>query len=40
VVHVLIGVTLTLFIGWQALLLTQVIPHFVACAMGGSVATL
>jgi acyl-lipid omega-6 desaturase (Delta-12 desaturase) len=34
VVHIVIGVTLSLFIGWQALLLTQLIPHFVACAMG------
>jgi omega-6 fatty acid desaturase (delta-12 desaturase) len=34
VVHIVIGVTLTLFIGWQALLLTQLIPHSVACAMG------
>ena len=34
VVHVLIGVSLVVFLGWQAWLLTQVIPHFVASAIG------
>lgn len=34
VVHVVIGVMLTFSFGWQALLLTQLIPHFIACAVG------
>ena len=34
VVHVAIGVFLTYFLGWQALLLTQTIPHLVASALG------
>ena len=34
IVHILIAVTLTFFFGWPALLLTQVIPHFIACAIG------
>ena len=32
--HVVIGVALTYFFGWQALILTQTIPHFIACAIG------
>jgi len=32
--HVVIGVMLTFSFGWQALLLTQLIPHFIACAVG------
>ena len=32
--HVAIGVSLTFFWGWQALLLTQTIPHLVASAVG------
>jgi hypothetical protein len=34
VVHVVIGAMLTFSFGWQALLLTQLIPHFIACAVG------
>lgn len=34
VVHVAIGVTLIYFFGWTAWLLTQVVPHFVASAIG------
>jgi omega-6 fatty acid desaturase (delta-12 desaturase) len=34
VVHIAIGVTLTVCCGWQALLLTQTIPHLVACGIG------
>lgn len=34
VVHLLIGAGLFYFLGWQAWLLTQVIPHFVASAVG------
>jgi omega-6 fatty acid desaturase (delta-12 desaturase) len=34
VVHVVIGVLLTFSLGWQALLLTQLVPHFIACAFG------
>ncbi|HTH46074.1 MAG TPA: fatty acid desaturase, partial [Candidatus Limnocylindria bacterium] len=34
ILHVAIGVTITWFFGWQALLLTQTIPHFLAYAMG------
>jgi omega-6 fatty acid desaturase (delta-12 desaturase) len=33
-VHVGIGVTLTCCFGWQALLLTQVVPHFIAHGTG------
>src|SRR5438477_2840686 len=33
-VHVAIGVSLAYFLGWQALILTQTIPHFIACAIG------
>ncbi|HUR46354.1 MAG TPA: fatty acid desaturase [Candidatus Saccharimonadales bacterium] len=33
-IHVTIGVVLTYYLGWQALLLTQTIPHFIACAIG------
>jgi omega-6 fatty acid desaturase (delta-12 desaturase) len=34
VVHVIIAATLTYFFGWPALLLTLVIPHFIASAIG------
>ena len=34
VIHVAIGVALTMLGGWQALILTQVIPHFIADAIG------
>src|SRR6266478_9409722 len=34
VVHLAISVTITWFLGWPALLLTQVIPHFIASAIG------
>jgi omega-6 fatty acid desaturase (delta-12 desaturase) len=34
VVHLSISVTLIFFFGWPALLLTQVIPHFIASAIG------
>jgi len=34
VVHVLIAVALIVFFGWQAWLLVQVVPHFVASAVG------
>jgi omega-6 fatty acid desaturase (delta-12 desaturase) len=34
IVHVVIGVLLVTFLGWQAWLLTQVIPHLVASAVG------
>src|SRR5258706_2116559 len=34
VVHIAIGATITWFFGWQALLLAQTIPHFIACAIG------
>lgn len=33
-VHVLIGVIITYTFGWTALLLTQTLPHFIACAIG------
>src|SRR5258705_4182917 len=33
-VHILIGVLITWFFGWQALLVAQTIPHFIACAIG------
>ncbi|MGN6553997.1 MAG: fatty acid desaturase family protein [Verrucomicrobiota bacterium] len=33
-VHVAIAVAITYFFGWPALILTQLIPHFVACAIG------
>jgi acyl-lipid omega-6 desaturase (Delta-12 desaturase) len=33
-VHVALGVALTYFFGWPALVLTLIIPHFVACAIG------
>ena len=33
-VHVLLGVAITWFFGWSALVLTLVIPHFVASAIG------
>jgi omega-6 fatty acid desaturase (delta-12 desaturase) len=32
--HIVIAVTITYFLGWPALLLTQVIPHFIASAIG------
>jgi omega-6 fatty acid desaturase (delta-12 desaturase) len=34
VVHVLIAVGLVYYLGWQAWLLAQVVPHFVASAVG------
>ena len=34
VVHLVIAVSITWFLGWQALLLTQIIPHFIASAIG------
>ncbi|HVY70631.1 MAG TPA: fatty acid desaturase [Verrucomicrobiae bacterium] len=34
VAHIAIGVGLVMFAGWPALLLTQTIPHFIACAIG------
>ena len=34
VVHVTLGVALTCFFGWSALVLTLVVPHFIACAIG------
>ena len=34
VVHVLLAVAITWFLGWPALLLTLVIPHFIASAIG------
>ena len=33
-IHVAIGAALTYFWGWQALILTQTIPHFIAYAIG------
>jgi len=33
-VHIAIGITITLLFGWQALLLAQTIPHFIADAIG------
>jgi omega-6 fatty acid desaturase (delta-12 desaturase) len=33
-VHIVIGAVLTWFWGWRALVLTQTIPHFIACAIG------
>jgi acyl-lipid omega-6 desaturase (Delta-12 desaturase) len=34
ILHLSIGVTLTFLFGWQALLLTQIIPHFIASGLG------
>ena len=34
VVHVALAVALTWFFGWPALLLTLIIPHFIASAIG------
>jgi acyl-lipid omega-6 desaturase (Delta-12 desaturase) len=34
ITHVIIGATITYLFGWPALLLTQVIPHFIATAIG------
>ncbi len=34
VLHISIGVTITLLFGWKALLLAQTIPHFIASAIG------
>ncbi len=34
VVHLVIAATITYFLGWPALLLTQVMPHFIAHAIG------
>lgn len=33
-VHVTLGVTLTYFFGWTTLVLTLLVPHFIACAIG------
>ena len=33
-IHAAIGVALTYFWGWQALILTQTVPHFIAYAIG------
>ena len=33
-VHALVGVALAYFGGWQALILGQTVPHFIACAVG------
>lgn len=33
-VHVAIGAALFFFMGWEQLLLTQTIPHFIACGIG------
>ncbi len=33
-IHIAIGVSLTVFWGWQGLLLTQTIPHLIASAIG------
>src|SRR5437773_3675517 len=34
ILHLVIGAALTFFFGWQALVLTQIIPHFIASAIG------
>jgi omega-6 fatty acid desaturase (delta-12 desaturase) len=34
VAHVLVAVMITYFFGWPALLLVQVVPHFIGCAIG------
>ncbi len=34
VLHVVIAVTITYFFGVPALLMTQILPHFIACAIG------
>jgi omega-6 fatty acid desaturase (delta-12 desaturase) len=34
VAHILLAVEVALIFGWPALLLTVIIPHFIACAMG------
>lgn len=34
VVHILAAVAITWYFGWLALLLTLIIPHFIACAVG------
>jgi acyl-lipid omega-6 desaturase (Delta-12 desaturase) len=34
VIHVAIGAALVLLLGWPALFLTMLIPHFIACAIG------
>jgi omega-6 fatty acid desaturase (delta-12 desaturase) len=34
VVHIALGVVITVFLGWPALLLTLVLPHFIASAIG------
>ena len=33
-VHLTISAALVYFFGWTALLLTQIVPHFIACAIG------
>jgi omega-6 fatty acid desaturase (delta-12 desaturase) len=34
ILHIAISILLTVFFGWQAWLLTQLIPHFIASAIG------
>lgn len=34
VAHVVVGMTIAYYFGWVALLLAQVIPHFIGCAIG------
>jgi len=34
VLHIAIGVGLVCLLGWPALLLTMIVPHFIACAIG------
>jgi acyl-lipid omega-6 desaturase (Delta-12 desaturase) len=34
ILHVALGAALVVFVGWQGLLLTQTIPHLIACAIG------
>jgi len=34
VLHIAIGVALVCLLGWPALFLTMIIPHFIACAIG------
>jgi omega-6 fatty acid desaturase (delta-12 desaturase) len=33
-IHLAVSVALTIFFGWQALVLTQILPHFIASAIG------
>jgi omega-6 fatty acid desaturase (delta-12 desaturase) len=34
ILHLAIGAVLVVFVGWQGLILTQTIPHLIACAIG------